>query len=148
MKKVLEESQKPVKGSNYRKPTTGTRFMEGRLGNKTASTSVGEKAKQNGQVRYKLDCLTLLLIDIWGVLIQVFMLIKGVSSQFSVVHYCSRKESPVGLKDNSQAKNFIFERARPFSVCKMALPLRKSWCLHRKPLTGPKAMVGTIVASV
>ncbi|XP_071810525.1 double zinc ribbon and ankyrin repeat-containing protein 1-like isoform X2 [Asterias amurensis] len=49
MKKVLEESQKPVKGSNYRKPTTGTRFMEGRLGNKTASTSVGEKAKQNGQ---------------------------------------------------------------------------------------------------
>ncbi|XP_038074900.1 double zinc ribbon and ankyrin repeat-containing protein 1-like isoform X2 [Patiria miniata] len=51
MKKVLEESQKPVQGSNYRKPTTGTRFMEARMGNKSrpASTSVKDKAKQNGQ---------------------------------------------------------------------------------------------------
>ncbi|XP_022097976.1 double zinc ribbon and ankyrin repeat-containing protein 1-like isoform X3 [Acanthaster planci] len=51
MKKVLEESQKPVQGSNYRKPTTGTRFMEARLGSKPTGTAAKEKAKHNGQAQ-------------------------------------------------------------------------------------------------
>ena len=52
MKKVLEESQKPVQGSHYRKPTTGTRFMEERMGTKPRSSTPKQKAKQAEQVSF------------------------------------------------------------------------------------------------
>ena len=34
-----------AKASNYRKPTTGTRFMENRMGTKSPSTTAGHKNK-------------------------------------------------------------------------------------------------------
>ncbi|XP_063958666.1 double zinc ribbon and ankyrin repeat-containing protein 1-like [Lytechinus pictus] len=49
LKKVVEaETRRPdsVKGSNYRKPTVGTRFMENRMGTKKPSVSRGQKVGQ------------------------------------------------------------------------------------------------------
>ncbi len=42
---ILKSRPSSAKGSNYRKPTTGTRFMENRMGNKTASSAAGHKNK-------------------------------------------------------------------------------------------------------
>eukprot|EP00057_Strongylocentrotus_purpuratus_P028225 XP_011682699.1 PREDICTED: double zinc ribbon and ankyrin repeat-containing protein 1 [Strongylocentrotus purpuratus] len=49
LKRVVEsETRRPdsVKGSNYRKPTVGTRFMENRMGTKKPSISRGQKVGQ------------------------------------------------------------------------------------------------------
>lgn len=45
LKKVLDETENEdvIHGSNYRRPTTGTRFLETRKGTKAASVSVGRK---------------------------------------------------------------------------------------------------------
>lgn len=45
LKKVLDETQNEdaIRGSNYRNPTTGTRFLETRKGTKSASVSAGRK---------------------------------------------------------------------------------------------------------